>query len=121
VEENNRLPFVHELTDVRVCIVISSYRGWFERAVIDAFTVDSNNFLGISRFDTYKLASSEEQPLFALAQSTVIACSGVVVIPCIAMESHQYYRKQAFGHLPKINNNFGPTSVRDKNIFSPGW
>ena len=29
--------------------------------------------------------------------------------------------EQAFGHLPKMNNNLGPISVRDKNIFSPGW
>ena len=30
--------------------------------------------------------------------------------------------EQAFGHLPKMNNNLGPTSVRDKSLaFSPGW
>jgi len=29
--------------------------------------------------------------------------------------------EQAFGHLPKMNNNLGPISVRDKNIISPGW
>ena len=29
--------------------------------------------------------------------------------------------EHAFGHLSKMNNNLGPNSVRDKNIFSPGW
>ena len=29
--------------------------------------------------------------------------------------------EHAFGHLPKMNNNLGPNSVQDKNIFSPGW
>jgi len=29
--------------------------------------------------------------------------------------------EQAFGHLPKMNNNLGQNRVRDKNIFSPGW
>jgi len=28
---------------------------------------------------------------------------------------------QAFGHLPKMNNNLGQNRVRDKNIISPGW
>ena len=29
--------------------------------------------------------------------------------------------EQAFSHLPNLNNNLGPNSVRDKNIFSRGW
>jgi len=29
--------------------------------------------------------------------------------------------EQAFGHLPKMNNNLGQNRVRDKNIIIPGW
>ena len=29
--------------------------------------------------------------------------------------------EQAFGHLPKMNNNLGQNRVRDKKIISPGW
>jgi len=47
----------------------------------------------------------------------------MILFGCVVAENIEWVTttKQAFGHLPKMNNNLGPSSVRDKNIFSPGW
>jgi hypothetical protein len=42
-----------------------------------------------------------------------------VPLPLSCSRSSSTTAEQAFGHLPKMNNNLGPISVRDKNTLLP--